>query len=102
MAPRRNTAFDGRELGAPRWSDLWLAPPATVHPIRSARRGHALADYMDRFVLGETMVLPLDTVTRKLAVLTRAGASKANPATILVEEMVADQSPVVILDPAGR
>jgi hypothetical protein len=47
------------------------------------------------------MVLPLDALTRKLAVFGPRGGAKTNPATVLVEELVADQLPVVILDPTG-
>jgi hypothetical protein len=61
----------------------------------------SLAQFIDRFVLGDKMVLPLDAVTRKLAVFGPRGGAKTNAATVLAEELVADQLPVVILDPTG-
>jgi hypothetical protein len=68
---------------------------------RPTARGASLAQFIDRFVLGEKMVLPLDAVMRRLAAFGPRGGAKTNPATVLVEELVGDQLPIVILDPMG-
>jgi hypothetical protein len=78
--------------------------PARIGPAaQSARRdgGATLAGFMERFVLGAGLVLPLDAVKQTMAVLAPRGGAKTHAATVLVEEMVADRLPVVILDPSG-
>jgi hypothetical protein len=63
--------------------------------------GPTLAGFMERFVLGPRLVLPLDAVKRTMAVLAPRAGAKTHAAVVLVEEMVADRLPVVILDPSG-
>jgi hypothetical protein len=77
--------------------------PRIAPAAQSARHqgGATLAGFIDRFVLGEGLVLPLDTVKRTVAVLAPRGGTRTHAATVLVEEMVADRLPVVILDPSG-
>ena len=77
----------------------WNRPGGTAE--RPDGRGASLAQLIERFVLGENMVLPLDALTHRIAVFAARGGAKTNPAAVLLEELVADQMPVVILDPAG-
>jgi hypothetical protein len=98
MSPRRNGPWFGeRPAGPALGSGEQSRAFADARPLG----GSSLAQFIDRFVLGEKMVLPLDALTRRLAVLGPPGGAKTNPATVLVEELVADQLPVVILDPTG-
>jgi hypothetical protein len=103
MLHRRSVALGNRseDLSPPNGA-LRFPPGATVQASQSVRRGQALADYMERFVLADELLLPLDAVTRKFAILApRMGGGKTHAARVLVEEMVADQLPIVVLDPAG-
>jgi hypothetical protein len=45
--------------------------------------------------------LPLDAVTQAIAILARRGAGKTHTASVLVEEVVKAEQPVVVLDPTG-
>ena len=103
MLHKRSVALGHRSEDPPPLGGALRSPAAaTVQPNARIRRGQALADYMERFVLANEMLLPLDSVTRKFAILApRIGGAKTHAATVLVEEMVSDQLPVVILDLAG-
>jgi hypothetical protein len=69
------------------------SPPVT--------RGHTLAHLMERLRLSSNLVLPLDAVTQTFAVVAPRTRGKTHPATVLVEEMVADRLPVVVVDSTG-
>ncbi len=56
---------------------------------------------IDRLRLSQRLTLPLDAMVQTFAVIAPRGGAKTHPATVLVEEMVADGMPVVILDPRG-
>jgi transposase-like protein len=56
---------------------------------------------MERFRVSPTLTLPLDAMAQTFAVIAPRGGAKTHPATVLVEEMVADRLPVVIIDPRG-
>lgn len=45
--------------------------------------------------------LPLDLVTQSIAILARKGAGKTYTGSVIVEEVIRAQLPVVILDPTG-
>jgi uncharacterized protein len=62
---------------------------------------HSLAHMMDRLRLSPWLTLPLDAMVQTFAMIAPRGGAKTHPATVLVEEMVADGMPVVILDPRG-
>jgi hypothetical protein len=62
---------------------------------------HSLAHMIDRLRLSQRLTLPLDAMVQTFAVIAPRGGAKTHPATVLVEEMVADGMPVVILDPRG-
>jgi hypothetical protein len=61
----------------------------------------SLAHMIDRLRLSQRLTLPLDAMRQTFAVIAPRGGAKTHPATVLVEEMVADGMPVVILDPRG-
>jgi helix-turn-helix protein len=65
------------------------------------RAGRSLAHLMDRLQLATTLTLPLDAVTQTFAILALRGARKTHAATVLVEEIVSERLPVVIIDSAG-
>jgi hypothetical protein len=61
----------------------------------------SLAHMIDRLRLSQRLTLPLDAMRQTFSVIAPRGGAKTHPATVLVEEMVADGLPVVILDPRG-
>ncbi len=65
------------------------------------RGRHSLAHMIERLRLSHRLTLPLDAMVQTFAVIAPRGGAKTHPATVLVEEMVADGMPVVILDPRG-
>jgi hypothetical protein len=67
----------------------------------AGRGRHSLAHMIDRLRLSQRLTLPLDAMVQTFAVIAPRGGAKTHPATVLVEEMVADGMPVVILDPRG-
>src|SRR5262249_32700900 len=83
-----------------------LPLPAERRPSPSPSRAilesrQTLASYIDRFCISPSLSFPLAAGTRTFLVATRGGATKPHPAVVLVEEMVADRLPVVILDSTG-
>ncbi len=61
---------------------------------------HSLAHFIERLCLSEALSLPLDAVTRHIAVVGHKDVG-AHAAAVLVEEMVSDGVPVVVLDTKG-
>lgn len=61
----------------------------------------SLAHLMDRLELGAKITLPLDAITQSFAVLATRRAGRTHAATVLVEEIVSERVPVVIVDSAG-
>jgi hypothetical protein len=55
----------------------------------------------DGLRIADDLVLPLDLVVQKSAILARSGAGKTNTATVIVEEVLDAHQQVVILDPPG-
>jgi hypothetical protein len=51
--------------------------------------------------IGRGIELPIDTVTQSIAILARRGAGKTYAASVIVEEAIDAQVPVVVLDPTG-
>jgi hypothetical protein len=62
---------------------------------------HSLAHMIERLRLSPWLTLPLDAMVQTFAMIAPRGGAKTHPATVLVEEMVADGMPVVIVDPRG-
>src|SRR5581483_9717420 len=54
-----------------------------------------------RLALSPDLVLPLDAVTQKFAILARSGAGKSYAAGVLTEQMLLAGAQVVVLDPVG-
>jgi hypothetical protein len=51
--------------------------------------------------LSTELALPLEAVTQTFAILAKRGAGKTHTATVLVEELVRAELPVVVVDPVG-
>lgn len=51
--------------------------------------------------IAEDFTLPLETVTQTFAILAKRGAGKTYTASVMAEEMLKAQLPVVIIDPLG-
>lgn len=49
--------------------------------------------------LAENLTLPVDAVTQTFAIFGKRGSGKTNGATVLVEELLKAEQPVVVLDP---
>lgn len=56
---------------------------------------------MEPLHLAEGLDLPVEAVTETLAILARRGAGKTSTAAVLVEELLDDGLPVVVIDPTG-
>lgn len=61
----------------------------------------SLAGLMNRLQIAATLTLPLDAATKTFAVLAARGPRRTHAATVLVEEMVSENLPVVIVDSVG-
>jgi hypothetical protein len=88
-----------------------LVHPPTPTGVRTQRepslsdaifgRGRSLALLMERLQLSPTLVLPLDAFTQTFAVVAPRTGGRTHAAAVLVEEMVSDRLPVVIVDSTG-
>lgn len=56
---------------------------------------------MKKLVLSPELSLPLETATRRLAILAMSGAGKSNVAVVMAEQMFAAGIPWVAIDPKG-
>jgi len=63
--------------------------------------GHSLAHFMKCLNLANTLSLPLDAVSQSFAVFATRRPRSTHAATVLVEEMVSERLPVVVLDSTG-
>lgn len=54
---------------------------------------------MKKLVISKEFQLPLDAVTQTVAVLARKGAGKTNTSVVIVEELIANDLQVVVVDP---
>lgn len=61
----------------------------------------SLADFIERLRLSTTLILPLEAVRKTFAVLSSRSMRRTHAATVLVEEMVSDRVPVVVVDSLG-
>jgi hypothetical protein len=103
MRPSDDVAIRAEEGAVDRYDDfvpvqrLRVAP----RPPSSAGRGGSLAHLIERFCISPTLTLPLDAIAQTFAVIAPRGGAKTQAATVLVEEMVSDRLPVVVIDPRG-
>jgi hypothetical protein len=103
MPPSDDVAIRAEEGAVDRRDDfvseglLRVAP----RPPSAVGRGGSLAHLIERFCVSPTLTLPLDAITQTFAVIAPRGGAKTHAATVLVEEMVSDRLPVVVIDPRG-
>jgi len=54
---------------------------------------------MTKLRIGPGLSLPLDAITQTFCIFGKRGSGKSNGATVLVEELLKAEQPVVVLDP---
>ena len=56
---------------------------------------------MKKLHISEDIALPLDTATQTIAILARKRVGKTYTASVLAEELIKAEIPLVVLDPTG-